>query len=64
MVVYFYFLGIRNDMNMKRILCECKRCKDGHQWLTSGKPKVCPKCHSPYWNVDRKRKDNVWKEKR
>lgn len=40
----------------KRILCECKRCKEGHRWLTSGEPKVCPKCHSPYWDVERKKK--------
>jgi DNA-directed RNA polymerase subunit RPC12/RpoP len=31
----------------------CLRCK--HKWVpkTDKKPKVCPKCKSPYW--DRKR---------
>ena len=29
---------------------KCKRC--GHQWYPRKpkKPKVCPKCKSPYWN--------------
>lgn len=28
----------------------CLRC--GHEWLPKRKeePRVCPKCHSPYWN--------------
>ena len=34
----------------------CERCK--HKWVpretTTEKPKVCPKCKSPYWNVPRK----------
>jgi hypothetical protein len=30
--------------------CKCERCE--HEWITrkKGKPKVCPKCTSPYWN--------------
>lgn len=34
----------------------CLRCK--HEWLPKGKeePRVCPKCHSPYWNKPRKTK--------
>lgn len=33
----------------------CLRC--GHRWITRlsarKKPKLCPKCHNPNWNVDR-----------
>lgn len=34
---------------------ECKRC--GHKWIprTDNKPLVCPKCRSPYWDLDRVR---------
>jgi Zn finger protein HypA/HybF involved in hydrogenase expression len=40
---------------------ECKRC--GHKWNPRKQDiKVCPnpKCHSPYWNIERKitRKEN------
>ena len=30
---------------------KCERC--GHKWVPrfSGKPKVCPKCKSPYWDT-------------
>ena len=43
---------------MERMLCKCKRC--GHTWLSRKKAhdiKTCPnqKCHSPYWNSERKR---------
>ncbi|MBS3066088.1 hypothetical protein J4229_03530 [Candidatus Pacearchaeota archaeon] len=35
----------------------CERCK--HKWVSrkaiSEKPKVCPKCKSPYWNTPRKK---------
>lgn len=33
---------------------ECTRCK--HQWVPrdNEKPKVCPKCKSPYWDTPRK----------
>jgi len=34
----------------------CERC--GHEWVprnTDEKPRVCPKCKTPYW--DRPRKD-------
>jgi predicted Zn-ribbon and HTH transcriptional regulator len=32
----------------------CERCN--HEWVPNGEkePKVCPKCHSPYWNSPRK----------
>jgi hypothetical protein len=32
---------------------KCKRC--GHKWIPRRpqKPKVCPKCKSPYWKKDR-----------
>lgn len=39
----------------KKTMRECLRCL--WKWLDSGKgkPKVCPKCHSPYWDVPRER---------
>jgi DNA-directed RNA polymerase subunit RPC12/RpoP len=32
----------------------CERC--GHEWIPNGdkEPRVCPKCHSPYWNRPKK----------
>jgi DNA-directed RNA polymerase subunit RPC12/RpoP len=34
----------------------CERC--GHEWIprstTEGKPTICPKCKSPYWDKPRK----------
>lgn len=35
----------------------CERC--GHEWKrrSSGVPKVCPKCKSPYWNKERTRSE-------
>lgn len=36
---------------------QCERC--GHKWLpkedTKNKPKVCPKCKSPYWDTPRRK---------
>jgi predicted Zn-ribbon and HTH transcriptional regulator len=35
---------------------KCERC--GHRWVprqTKKKPRVCPKCKSPYWDIPRKR---------
>jgi len=34
---------------------ECKRC--GYKWVPR-KPEViiCPKCHSPYWDREKKKK--------
>jgi predicted Zn-ribbon and HTH transcriptional regulator len=33
---------------------KCERC--GHTWVpvSEAKPKVCPKCKSPYWDTPRK----------
>ena len=33
---------------------QCNRC--GHKWAPKEdeKPKVCPKCKSPYWDTPRK----------
>jgi hypothetical protein len=35
----------------------CDRC--GHEWIPRAgiedEPRVCPKCHSPYWNQPRKK---------
>lgn len=32
----------------------CERCN--HEWVPNGEkePRVCPKCHSPYWNTPKK----------
>jgi hypothetical protein len=36
----------------------CDRC--GHEWIPRGgseeEPRLCPKCHSAYWNVPKKAK--------
>jgi len=35
---------------------KCERC--GHEWLPRNhedRPRVCPKCKSPYWDKPRKR---------
>jgi len=34
----------------------CERCE--HVWLARNKekPRVCPKCKSPYWDIPRKRR--------
>ncbi len=36
---------------------KCERC--GHVWMPrdEAKPKVCPKCKSPYWDSPRKREN-------
>jgi len=34
----------------------CERCR--HEWIPrnwENKPKVCPKCKSPYWDIPRKK---------
>jgi predicted Zn-ribbon and HTH transcriptional regulator len=33
----------------------CERCE--HEWVprTDAKPKVCPRCKSPYWDRPRKK---------
>ena len=35
---------------------ECLRC--GHTWVPrkEDKPRQCPNCHSPYWDIPRKEK--------
>jgi hypothetical protein len=36
--------------------CRCERC--GYEWIPreiDAEPRVCPKCHSPYWNLPRKK---------
>ena len=39
----------------------CKRC--GHKWVQRilTKPVLCPKCKSPYWDKDRKKKQKEQK---
>ena len=37
---------------------KCKRC--GHVWIPRNKnekPRVCPKCKSPYWDIPPKKKE-------
>jgi hypothetical protein len=48
---------------------QCERCE--HKWLpkedtTKDKPKVCPKCKSPYWDTPRRKhqQEMDFKEKR
>src|SRR5262249_4828964 len=48
-------LLVREDRAMAKITLtgwRCERC--GHTWVpkseTTGEPRVCPKCKSPYWN--------------
>lgn len=40
--------------NIKLEGYKCERC--GHTWVPreKDKPKVCPKCKSPYWDTPRK----------
>lgn len=44
-------------INISKFQIECKRC--GHKWIPR-KPEVmlCPKCKSPYWNIEKKKKQN------
>jgi predicted Zn-ribbon and HTH transcriptional regulator len=36
-------------------LVKCKRC--GHDWATRQEtPTICPKCKTPYWDKERRRK--------
>lgn len=39
---------------MELLEYKCLRCK--HKWIPRKKkfPRVCPKCHSPYWFEKRK----------
>ena len=38
------------------VFCRCERCS--HEWIPrngqEAEPRVCPKCHSPYWNSPRR----------
>ena len=33
----------------------CLRCEPPHKWYgrKPGKPKLCPRCHSPWWETPR-----------
>jgi len=36
---------------------KCERCS--HKWIPydiNKKPRVCPKCKSPYWDISKKKK--------
>lgn len=38
---------------MKLPVLDCKRCL--HKWIPrKSETIVCPKCHSPYWNQEKK----------
>ena len=45
------------SMKIKISQLECKRC--GHKWIPR-KPEVmlCPKSKTPYWNVEKRKKQN------
>jgi hypothetical protein len=62
---------MKNDSkyNIKRIVnaFRCLRC--GHEWIPrvelsqlegklKEKPRLCPKCKSAYWDLERKRKND------
>ena len=48
-----------NNKSMAEIILKgyrCERC--GHKWAPRNpeeKPRVCPKCKSPYWDKPRKK---------
>lgn len=35
--------------------CQCLRCRHKWQKRQRGKPTLCPKCHSPYWDKPRQK---------
>ena len=39
---------------IKMLECKCEKCK--HKWITRSdeKPKICPNCKSPYWEIPEK----------
>ena len=41
--------------NIDMLKRTCLRC--GHTWIKRMEqdPRACPKCHSPYWNIERKK---------
>lgn len=56
----YNFNQSNNIMTRVKILIEgflCERC--GHKWVPRLKenPRVCPKCHSPYWDKPRNKKN-------
>jgi len=48
------------EITIKKLTC--LRCN--HEWIpnTDKLPKVCPKCHSPYWNTPRRMQKYLLKE--
>ena len=41
---------------VRMLECKCERC--GHEWISRIKnPKLCPKCKSAYWDVEKKKKE-------
>jgi rubrerythrin len=40
------------SIQIVRVLYTCKRCT--YQWFSKKKPTVCARCHSPYWDKDKK----------
>ncbi len=47
---YNFIIKLMNNNSFELPTLECLRC--GHNWIPRRpvKPKVCPKCTSPYWN--------------
>lgn len=61
MIIYYGYVGLGMGEKMVRAFV-CERCE--HTWVPAGeeKPRVCPKCKSPYW--DRPRRADRAVEKR
>jgi len=48
-------------MKVKLQKLKCKRC--GYSWVPRAEEvRVCPRCHSPYWDRKKKRGKNIGKK--
>ena len=49
-------LGDSKPIGMVPLQVTGCRCRCGHEWLPQGseKPRVCPKCKSPHWDLPRR----------
>ena len=54
LLLIYYYKGTMKNIK----IYTCKRCS--HMWANrkNQKPRVCPKCKSPYWDTDRRKKSN------
>ena len=60
------YIDIKQIVGMAKIKImiegyQCERCE--HKWVpretTTEEPKVCPKCKSPYWNIPKKKNQDM-----